>query len=697
LHRLPIADVATLVTDRYRLPEAEATRLVTYLHERAGGNAFFTLELLHALEEDGVLHEDLDGWAVGDLASVQVPLLLRQVIDSRLARLGAEAERLLAVAAVIGQTVPLALWESVGETDEDALLDLIERAGEARVVVETTEGEGVRFLHALTRQALYEGIPVIRRRRLHRQIGEALATEPDAHPDAVAYHFRAAGDDRAAGWMVKAGDRAVTSYAYATAEARFVQALPRLAGAERATVLLSLSSLHQLDAGGIREAEEAVRVATEAGDTALAALARMRLGTSLAYVGQIGRGIAELAAGSAVLDALPADALTRVARLRGATGLRSPEARRTALMSAFTMGGWNAMAMATLGCTIDEALDRLDTLPTAARFSLGYVCSALGRGREARAALTSGRAFLSAREQWTYVAVFCAHLLYEAHLPYFADDPTERASLVNAMDETLARHAAQGGAPPPTQALWPLLVLEGRWAEARGRWATSSESMAFRVSAAPHIGRLVRAQGERDEAWRFVHEALPDGPATAPGETIFMPMTAMQRLAATLALDEGDLPTAHEWLAAHDHWLAWSGAVRGLSEGHTLWAQYHRAAGDRERACEHAQAALAHATAPRQPLALLAAHRLLGALDTEAGQFADAETHLQPSLALADACAAPYERAVTLLAMAALRVATGERNVTRTLLDEARAICEPLGAKPALAQAEALAAGLTQA
>ena len=38
--------------------------------------------------------------------------------------------------------------------------------------------------------------------------------------------------------------------------------------------------------------------------------------------------------------------------------------------------------------------------------------------------------------------------------------------------------------------------------------------------------------------------------------------------------------------------------------------------------------ALAHATEPRQPLALLAAHRLLGELDTDAGRYADAATHL---------------------------------------------------------------------
>jgi len=91
LHRLPIADGEAIVVDRYRLPAADATRLVAYLHERAGGNAFFTMDLLRALAEEAVVYEADDGWRVGDLAAVQVSLLLRQVIDTRLARLGEEA------------------------------------------------------------------------------------------------------------------------------------------------------------------------------------------------------------------------------------------------------------------------------------------------------------------------------------------------------------------------------------------------------------------------------------------------------------------------------------------------------------------------------------------------------------------------------------------------------------------------------
>ncbi len=149
-----------------------------------------------------------------------------------------------------------------------------------------------------------------------------------------------------------------------------------------------------------------------------------------------------------------------------------------------------------------------------------------------------------------------------------------------------------------------------------------------------------------------------------------------------------------EGLETHDRWLAWSGALLGLSEGQALWARYHRQSGDSDQAYEHAERALALATEPRQPLALIAAHRLLGELDTDAGRYDDAAVYLDESLRLADACAAPYERALTLLAMAELHIATGDNDDAKRLLDEVRAICEPLGAKPALVRADALMARL---
>jgi hypothetical protein len=169
------------------------------------------------------------------------------------------------------------------------------------------------------------------------------------------------------------------------------------------------------------------------------------------------------------------------------------------------------------------------------------------------------------------------------------------------------------------------------------------------------------------------------------------------RLAADLALDKGDRADAAKWLDAHNALLARCAAVVGQSENQGLWSRYFRVTGDTERAYAHAEGAFRHATEPRQPLALLAAQRLLGELDTESERYDDAAAHLNESLALAEVCQAPYERALTLLAMAELRAAQGQHVEARTLLDEVRAICEPLGAKPTLARAAALAVRLPPA
>ena len=125
--------------------------------------------MLRALEERGIV--TMAGVALGDLEGVAVPPLLRQIVVGRVARLGQEAERLLRVAAVIGQQAALDLWTLVGEVDGDAIEAVAEQGLGARLLIETREG--VAFAHALIREALYETLPVLRYNQL-----TFLALEP---------------------------------------------------------------------------------------------------------------------------------------------------------------------------------------------------------------------------------------------------------------------------------------------------------------------------------------------------------------------------------------------------------------------------------------------------------------------------------------------------------------------------------------
>jgi DNA-binding CsgD family transcriptional regulator len=323
----------------------------------------------------------------------------------------------------------------------------------------------------------------------------------------------------------------------------------------------------------------------------------------------------------------------------------------------------------------------------------------LGLPEQARAALAQASELFRA-VGYHHHARFDLLLELDVVLHYQADRPAELRQQLVRVAEAQTRVQRAGGFTPPQGERPSYLMLAGRWDEAR-RTAeailAAGEQPPLGHLEPPVLGWLYREQGEAARASALVAATMPGGPGTPPGYAIHATVLQVQYLAALLVLDAGDLPTACAWLEAHDRWLAWAGAVLGQAEGQLGWVAYHRATGDLSAARRHAEAALAHASAPRQPLALLAAHRSLGELATAEDRHANAQAHLAEALALAEACEAPYERALTLLALGELAATAGEEEGVGTALTKARAILTPLEARPALARADALAHRLATA
>jgi DNA-binding NarL/FixJ family response regulator len=219
------AAVRALVTDRCRLPVADAERLSDYLIARGQGHPLFTEELLRTLEQSGTLQPGAAGWQLGDLTHIQVPALVRHLIEGRLGRLDAETRSALEIAAIIGQAVPLDLWSQVSGLTDERLDHVVTQAVEAHLLVELPDASGWQFSHALVRDAFVERLSLPRRRQWHRRVAEALAmvTQPDV--DAVADHFQQAADPRANDWQLRAGDRAQTLYAVQSAIEQFTRVL----------------------------------------------------------------------------------------------------------------------------------------------------------------------------------------------------------------------------------------------------------------------------------------------------------------------------------------------------------------------------------------------------------------------------------------------------------------------------------------
>jgi hypothetical protein len=164
----------------------------------------------------------------------------------------------------------------------------------------------------LIREALYEGVPSLRRGRLHRQVGEVLAALTVPDPDIVAYHFQTGGDPRAVEWLLKAGERAQRAYAWVTAVERFEAALAKLTehgapATERAVLLYRIAYLRRYmnPRQTVALMEEARQLAIEAGEPALAAQCLHDSGISRFSNGDVARGLAAMEQAGSDYNALP--------------------------------------------------------------------------------------------------------------------------------------------------------------------------------------------------------------------------------------------------------------------------------------------------------------------------------------------------------------------------------------------------------
>ena len=703
LRRLHPEALHELVATRYRLTEANSARLVTHVYAEAGGNPFFTQQLLRALEEDEVLRPLGNRWILGDLAGSGVPLALRQVIDGRLSRLNEESQRLLRAAAVVGQEVPFSLWASVVDYEEEGLISVIEDATTARLIEPTEDGAGFRFVHALMREALYEGINPLRRRLVHRRLGEILAEFPSPDPDAVAYHFRRAGDARAVGWLVQAGEHAEWTSALLTAAERYEAALDlpdarRVDAAEHGWLRLRLATLQRFrkPRESLAHVEVAERLAQERGDPALVSYVVLVRGLLRAYSEGIHYGLQDVAAGVDMAEKLP----PREGSQRGSEQSIDAVVNPGMLVAMFSWAGRLDEAKERGEGYLARSADHQEVASLAGTWwGLALVHAMQGRPDRARRAYESSRTAYENLDQHRLLAFVLRDELTYAVLPYLADHVAERERVAAAAVQAVQRGNAAGAIDEPAEYAryprLPLTVLEGEWREARRIISVLADHGAhaiLRHIISCFLGPLARYQGETRLAWEQVHKTWPGGPSTEPSDGDIYYTLPLQRLAVELSFDSGDLASAREWLEAHERWLTWSGAVLGLSEAQVLRARYELASGNSEEAHRRAEQALAHASEPRQPLALLAAHRLRGELNNATGRSKAADEHLRTALELADACSAPYERALTLLALAELRMAEGTNTNVLAPLEEARGICSDLGAAPALARADALAA-----
>jgi DNA-binding SARP family transcriptional activator len=233
-------EVAALVSKR--VGEDAPARLSSLLHRATDGNPFFIEEVwLHLA--DSQLGPRLDAWVEAlESRSLGVPLGVQEVTGRRLAGFDERSRRLLELASVVGVDFRLEVLQHVTGLPDAQLGEALDEAVAAQLVSELPgDVGGYAFSHTLTRAALYEGLPSLRRASLHARVGEALeelhAANVEPHLGELAFHFLAArgGEpaDKAVNYSRRAGDRANGQLAYAEAAGHYERALGVLERAHR--------------------------------------------------------------------------------------------------------------------------------------------------------------------------------------------------------------------------------------------------------------------------------------------------------------------------------------------------------------------------------------------------------------------------------------------------------------------------------
>jgi DNA-binding CsgD family transcriptional regulator len=277
---------------------------------------------------------------------------------------------------------------------------------------------------------------------------------------------------------------------------------------------------------------------------------------------------------------------------------------------------------------------------------------------------------------WEYVTVDKAYFADDAascrRTILLADEAWARSDIARLVDSRIPPHITEGH------------ILLGEWAEARARAEACSEISILRSGCALLLAEVDLLQGNLDQTRSRIRAALPNGPATEPSVWLAHNTMEMLRVAFDLEMNLGNLERAREWASTYGRWAIWTGRLPALARQRLLEAVLAYAEGDLDIAAEKSREVVDLAAAPRQPLPLMSAHRLLGEIATDRGSLDDASTQLQTALTIATAAEAPFEIARCQLALARLSRALGSQQDAKRLADEARQIGERLGARPFL-------------
>ncbi len=195
------------------------------LFRETGGLPLFVVEAVRTLVNANVVRQNAYGdWQWGEFLERLLSDDISEVLYRRVAALSAVQRQVMEYACVFLNDFSFELLAAIWLGDELELLDVLEDLIEEGLLITYGDEERYRFSQGLYRRAIYDRMQDVRRRLLHREIGNALEKAEDAEEltEELADHFAAAEErDKAVKYMRLSGRKALETQAYRQALRRF--------------------------------------------------------------------------------------------------------------------------------------------------------------------------------------------------------------------------------------------------------------------------------------------------------------------------------------------------------------------------------------------------------------------------------------------------------------------------------------------
>lgn len=334
-HLRPLSRAATdeLVHAIFGVSDAVSREFAALLYGWTRGNPFFVEETLKALVGSGRLYERDGTWHGWEIADLDLPRTIREAVVTRLARLSPDAQKVAAMAAVIGTRAPYDALDAVVGMPRAGLVEAIDELRAQHILEERRENDRIvyDFSHPILRDVIYQEMGLARARLLHATVADALerhyGSAADEHADELAYHFaRADARDvapKAARYLALAGRRALAKHANREAASYLTAALDlsRSGDVDAATdsaiiegLARARQRLGEYDAA-VALWERAREHARRSSDLARLADIERRLGLALFWRGRHGDALERYDAALTAATTAGAEGMTARARL----------------------------------------------------------------------------------------------------------------------------------------------------------------------------------------------------------------------------------------------------------------------------------------------------------------------------------------------------------------------------------------------